>query len=72
MTYEDSAITEPEDRLEAFGQEDHVRIYGRDYVDRLLAAGFEVTRQSFAKDLGHEKTANHALDETDDVVLCRK
>ena len=41
-TFEDPSITSPEGRLKAFGQEDHVRIYGPDYVDRLREAGFTV------------------------------
>jgi SAM-dependent methyltransferase len=32
----------PAERLRLFGQEDHVRVYGRDFVERLRAAGFEV------------------------------
>jgi SAM-dependent methyltransferase len=42
-TYEDPTITTPEGRYGAFGQADHVRIYGRDFDDRLAAAGFDVT-----------------------------
>lgn len=42
-TFEDPAITDPAERLRAFGQEDHVRRYGPDYVDRLREAGFVVT-----------------------------
>jgi predicted SAM-dependent methyltransferase len=41
-TFEDPSIVNPEERLKAFGQEDHVRIYGRDYVDRLRESGFNV------------------------------
>lgn len=41
-TYEDPSIVEPLERLKAFGQEDHVRRYGPDYVDRLHDAGFNV------------------------------
>lgn len=41
-TLEDSSITNPRDRLEAFGQEDHVRHYGHDITTRLEAAGFDV------------------------------
>lgn len=40
-TYEDFTITTPEGRLEHFQQEDHVRIYGRDFLDRVHEAGFE-------------------------------
>jgi len=41
-TYEDPAIKTETARLEAFGQADHVRIYGPDYKCRLESAGFEV------------------------------
>ena len=41
-TYEDSSIVDPEERLKAFGQSDHIRKYGWDYVDRLREAGFTV------------------------------
>jgi hypothetical protein len=41
-TFEDPTIIEPSERFKAFGQEDHVRRYGRDYVDRLREAGFKV------------------------------
>lgn len=41
-TFEDPSIVEPRERLKAFGQEDHVRKYGPDYVDRLRDAGFKV------------------------------
>jgi len=41
-TLEDPSIANPKDRLRAFGQEDHVRRYGPDYVDRLRVAGFNV------------------------------
>jgi len=35
VTYEDFSITTPKGREEAFGQTDHVRIYGQDDVSRL-------------------------------------
>ena len=41
-TFEDPTVVRPADRLRVFGQEDHVRRYGPDYVDRLREAGFEV------------------------------
>jgi predicted SAM-dependent methyltransferase len=48
-TYEDPAITDPEEREKVFGQNDHVRAYGFDYVDRLREAGFSVA-VTYAKD----------------------
>ena len=41
-TYEDSSIIEPEDRLKHFGDKDHVRYYGLDFIDRLIETGFTV------------------------------
>jgi SAM-dependent methyltransferase len=40
-TYEDPGITTPEGRLAAFGHPFHFRIYGRDLIDRLAAAGLK-------------------------------
>jgi colanic acid/amylovoran biosynthesis protein len=40
-TFEDWTVVTPQDRLQVFGQEDHVRVYGRDFVDRLREAGFD-------------------------------
>src|SRR5437879_5171308 len=39
-TFEDESIRDDEARLLAFGQEDHVRLYGRDLFSRLEGAGF--------------------------------
>jgi SAM-dependent methyltransferase len=33
-TFEDSSVVDPNERKRLFGQEDHVRIYGRDYRNR--------------------------------------
>jgi SAM-dependent methyltransferase len=41
-TFEDATVVDPADRERLFGQWDHVRVYGRDYADRLRGAGFDV------------------------------
>lgn len=56
-TFEDPSIVDPKERLKYFGQEDHVRVYGLDYIDRLRNAGFKVSVTS-VKDLCSEKMAN--------------
>lgn len=43
-TYEDANIKNSSDRKEAFGQGDHVRLYGRDVSTRLEDAGFIVNQ----------------------------
>jgi SAM-dependent methyltransferase len=49
-TFEDSRITDPKERERVYGQHDHVRSYGADYVDRLKDAGLAVDVVT-AKDL---------------------
>ena len=40
-TEEDFSITNPEDRVNRYGQEDHVRVYAlNDYITRVTSAGF--------------------------------
>ena len=41
-TYEDDSITSPTERAKHFGQNDHVRHYGRDITERLREVGFQV------------------------------
>jgi len=41
-TFEDASVIDPSDRLKLFGQQDHVRKYGADYVERLREVGFNV------------------------------
>jgi len=42
ITREDPTLVDPKERLQQYGQQDHVRQYGRDFKDRLQAAGFRV------------------------------
>jgi ubiquinone/menaquinone biosynthesis C-methylase UbiE len=42
LTCEDSYINTEADKLKAFGQKDHVRIYGQDYQEKLRLSGFHV------------------------------
>ena len=42
-TFEDPSITDPAERELMFGQHDHVRRYGRDFITRMEEAGFTVT-----------------------------
>jgi len=42
QTFEDNSITDRKERAAIFGQYDHVRVYGRDYFDKLRTIGFEV------------------------------
>lgn len=60
-TYEDFSITDPKERLKHFGQEDHVRIYGDDYIDRLKSVGFAVKEVEVQNICSDEEIENMAL-----------
>lgn len=72
-TIEDPTATTEAQRIERFGQEDHVRLYARgDYVKRLEAAGFAVNTESYPAVLGEEKVRRFGLVEAEDVFHCSK
>lgn len=60
-TYEDKNITDPKEREKAFGQDDHVRMYGQDYGARLASSGFLVTEDHFVQDLSEAEVRRFAL-----------
>lgn len=70
-TFEDDTITDPAERTRIFGQYDHLRVYGRDYDDRLREAGFEVERIAFTASLTNEERRLYAVG-SDDLVVVRK
>lgn len=58
VTFEDPTVTDPAERMRLFGQDDHVRRYGPDYVDRLRESGF-VVRTIRAEDLAEQDQIEH-------------
>jgi SAM-dependent methyltransferase len=71
-TFEDPSITDPKEREKLFGQWDHVRRYGPDFVDRLRDAGFDVTIYTTAEVAGSEATRFAIPPDEGPVYLCRR
>lgn len=71
-TYEDPSITAPLDRMVAFGQQDHLRIYGRDLPDRLREAGFEVEDRTAGELFDQAAVDRCELDPDEHLFLCRQ
>jgi SAM-dependent methyltransferase len=69
-TYEDPSIRSPLDRMVAFGQQDHVRIYGSDLPGRLREAGFEVEDRTAAELFDAETIERCELDGSEHFFLC--
>ena len=73
LTFEDASIVEPQERLRAFGKEDHVRRYGPDYVDRLRDAGFEVQVTGVADLCGEDDAVRLGLTPASgEICYCTK
>lgn len=71
-TYEDFSITNPEERKKHFGQYDHVRIYGKDYFNRLRNVGFTVNEIDYSKTLSPEFIVKYCLIKGEILPVCTK
>lgn len=72
VTQEDLSITDPEERVRLYGQADHVRQYGRDFLARQSEAGFEVSEYRKEEWLSPDKLARLSVDCEVSVVLVRR
>ena len=60
-TFEDDSITDPKERAKIFGQYDHVRVYGRDYFDKLRSIGFTVEEVDYTQKISPELVDKYRL-----------
>lgn len=60
-TFEDDSITDPLERERLFGKDDHVRVYGQDYQERLFTAGFSVKVDDFAQEFSEAEIHQFGL-----------
>jgi SAM-dependent methyltransferase len=72
QTYENPLIVAPGDRERLFGQSDHVRIYGKDYRDRLEQTGFLVRVQSSKREFGESACRRYGLIRDENLYVCHK
>lgn len=71
-TFEDDSITDRKERAKIFGQYDHVRIYGRDYFDKLRNIGFEVQAIDYTKTLSDSDIKHYCLAKGEIIPVVRK
>tara|TARA_R110000744_G_scaffold87863_1_gene171452 strand:- start:1246 stop:2010 length:765 start_codon:yes stop_codon:yes gene_type:complete len=71
-TFEDNTITDKVERAKIFGQYDHVRIYGRDYFNKLRTIGFTVNEVDFTKQLTPEEINRYRLATGEIIPLVKK
>lgn len=72
VTFEDDSITDKAERAKIFGQYDHVRVYGRDYFDKLRSIGFTVEEVDYTSTLSDSEIDKFRLAKGEIIPLVRK
>jgi predicted SAM-dependent methyltransferase len=71
-TFSDDSITDQKERAKIFGQYDHVRIYGRDYFDKLRSIGFTVVEKDYTNKILPELVEKYCLAKGEIIPVCFK
>ena len=72
-TYEDFSICKPEERLLAFGQEDHVRIYGMEDLKNLIEKqGFKVDLSNYSSKFNDKDKNYYGILDNELIYICLK
>ncbi|MEP0214572.1 MAG: methyltransferase domain-containing protein [Cellulophaga sp.] len=71
-TFEDDTITDRKERARIFGQYDHVRIYGRDYFNKLRQIGFTVDEVDYTATLSPQEVTKYCLAKGEIIPVVKK
>ena len=71
-TFCDAGIDDAESRLQAYGQEDHVRLYGRDIFERFESVGFISRVKTHAEILAGINSKRYGLNQSEPFFLFEK
>ena len=71
-TWEDSGIATEQQRLLCYGQEDHVRLYGVDLFEKIIASGLHVQRHSHMERLPERDASYYGVNPLEDLILAIK
>ena len=72
ITFSDDSITDEKERAAIFGQYDHVRVYGRDYFDKLRTIGFTVVEEDYTTKISPELVTKYCLAPGEIIPVCFK
>ena len=72
VTFADDTITDQKERAKIFGQYDHVRIYGRDYFDKLRSIGFKVIEENYTHKITPQLVEKYCLAKGEIIPVCFK
>lgn len=71
-TFEDNSITSKKERAKIFGQYDHVRVYGRDFFDKLRGIGFKVEEVNYGSVLSPTEIDRYRISKEEIIPVCTK
>lgn len=71
-TFEDNTITNKEERAKIFGQYDHVRVYGKDFFDKLGSVGFDVEAVDYTSEFSDAEINKFRLAKGELIPLVKK
>lgn len=72
ITFEDNSITDKDERAKIFGQYDHVRVYGKDYFNKLRSVGFKVDEVDYTKKIDSKQIERFCLMKGEILPICYK
>lgn len=71
-TFTDDTIVDQKERSKIFGQYDHVRVYGRDYFEKLRGIGFKVIEEDYTHKIAPELVEKYCLAKGEIIPVCFK
>ena len=71
-TFQDDSITDKLERNKIFGQYDHVRVYGKDYFNKLENTGFKVQQIDYSKEFSNEEILKYSIVKGEVIPVCTK
>lgn len=72
ISFEDPSITDPVERERVYGQHDHVRLYGKDFSERLEQGGFVVTPVTTEAFTSPADLERFGIEAGETIFFCRK
>lgn len=71
-TFQDDSITDKLERNKIFGQYDHVRVYGKDYFNKLEDTGFKVQQIDYSKKFSDKEILKFSIIRGEIIPVCTK
>lgn len=72
QTIEDPSVEDPLERERLYGQDDHVRRYGKDYPERIFSAGLTPEAENFIDSFSDDQRRRYGLAKGETLFIGRK